>query len=378
MSTQLILEGMMLKCTCTEAGTAKANEEPLCTQPDEIGLVPIEQDPLIGETPQGTLQSWLTPNSLFYVRNHYSFPTPEETNSWSLVIDGHVSTQLELTLDDFRQFPKQTLPITMECAGNNRSDLQPRVPGNPFQNGAISTAIWGGVPLNEILAKVGIKSEAVEVLFEGLDSGSPEPGVDTEPYLRSLSLDMAGNPNVLLAYEMNGEPLSLEHGYPLRLIVPGWYGMASVKWLRRMTLITEKFHGFFQGERYIIEEKDGTSVPVTDIQVKSLISWPQPGMALSRDSHNISGLAWSGSGHINRVQVSHDGGETWNDAQLVGPRYEYAWQQWNYDWTPDSDGHHIIVARAEDEKGNVQPMDTHWNRLGYVINGVKPVCVNVS
>lgn len=368
----------MLQCTCTQAGIATAEKEPLCTQPDEIGLVPIEEDPLIGETPQGTLQSWLTPNPLFYVRNHYSFPTPEETASWKLVIDGNVSNQLELSLDDFRQYPKQTLPITMECAGNNRSDLQPRVPGNPFQNGAISTAIWGGVPLYEILAKVGIKSGSIEVLFEGMDGGEPVPSVAKEQYLRSLTLDMANNPNVLLAYEMNGEPLSLEHGYPLRLVVPGWYGMASVKWLKRISLITVKHRSFFQGERYFIEEDDGTETPVEDIQVKSLISWPQDGGALVQQSHNVSGLAWSGSGHIKRVQVSSDGGDTWEDAKLVGPRYEFAWQQWNYSWTPASEGHYTIVARAEDEQGNLQPMETRWNKFGYVINGVKPVCVNVS
>lgn len=367
----------MLQCTCIEAGVSKA-KEPLCTQPKEIGLVSIEEEPLIGETPQSTLQSWLTPNLLFYVRNHYSLPTPEETSSWKLTIDGHVSVPLELTLEDFRQYPKQTLPVTIECAGNNRSDLQPRVPGNPFQNGAVSTAIWGGVPLRDILANVGIKSGAVEILFEGLDSGEPAPGVKREQYLRSLSLEMAENPNVLLAYEMNGEPLSMEHGFPLRLIVPRWYGMASVKWLGRISVITEKYHGFFQGDRYVIEDDDGTPLPVEDIQVKSLISWPQSGMELSKDRHNLSGLAWSGSGHIDSVQVSHDGGDTWNDADLVGPRYEYAWQQWNYSWKPESAGHHTILARAKDEKGNIQPMETRWNKLGYVINGVKPVCINVS
>lgn len=367
----------MTLCTCSQAGATRASDEPLCTQPKITNLVPIEMEPLIGETPQATLQSWLTPNPLFYVRNHFKIPAIE-ANSWNLSIDGHVSSPLTLTLEDFRQFPKQTLPVTLECAGNNRSDLHPQVPGNPFQNGAVSTAIWGGLPLRHLLAQVDMKPGSIEVLFEGLDSGQTEPGKQAAPYLRSLPLDIATHPHTLLAHEMNGEPLTREHGYPLRLIVPGWYGMASVKWLRRISILNEKFSGFFQTDRYVIEEDDGKVKPLANMNVKSLISWPQKGASLSMKTHNISGLAWSGFAEIRHVEFSDDGGETWRDAEMVGPRYRYAWQQWNYLWHPPAPGHYTLMARAEDEAGNLQPMKTKWNRLGYIVNGVKPVCVSIQ
>jgi DMSO/TMAO reductase YedYZ molybdopterin-dependent catalytic subunit len=186
------------------------------------------------------------------------------------------------------------------------------------------------------------------------------------------------NPDTLLANEMNGEPLSVEHGAPLRLIVPGWYGMASVKWLRKITVLDHKYEGFFQTDRYVVPGDDGNPVPVSNIAVKSLISWPQQGESLRMDTYNVVGLAWSGHAHIRKVEFSDDGGESWQEAELVGPRYRYAWQQWNFAWNPKRTGHHNIVARAEDEEGNLQPLESKWNRLGYMINGVKPVCVTVT
>ena len=197
-------------------------------------------------------------------------------------------------------------------------------------------------------------------------------------YLRSLPTEVATHPQTLLAIEMNGEALSVEHGYPVRLIVPGWYGMASVKWLRRICVLEESYSGFFQTDRYIIENEDGTVDPVAQIKVKSLISWPNQGESLESTSYNVTGLAWSGFAHIASVEVSDDGGETWGDAELVGPRHRFAWQQWNFSWTPSRKGHNTLICRAVDEDGNVQPMETAWNRLGYIINGVKPVCVNVA
>ena len=321
-------------------------------------------------------RGYLTPASLFYIRNHYSIPDCD--SQWELTLDGHVESGLSFALQDFRSFPIQTLPITLECAGNNRSDLEPNVPGNPFQNGAVSTAIWAGVPLRHLLERAGIKDGAVEVLFEGYDTGQPDPSEETQPYLRSLPIDVAMHPDTLLAYEMNGEALSREHGYPLRLIVPGWYGMASVKWLRRISVLREGFTGFFQTDRYIIEEDDGETVPVAQIHVKSLISWPEENTTLPLDSQVIHGMAWSGFAHIAKVEVSDDGGETWSQADLVGPRYRYYWQQWHFSWTPKSAGHYTLVARATDEDGNAQPMETRWNSLGYIINGVRPVCVEVA
>ena len=362
-------------CKCSKAEFDRERSDTLTAQPDSMGLVTIEHEPIIGETPQATLQSWLTPNPLFYIRNHYT--TPECGSQWELTVDGNVDDELSFALDDFRRFPIQTLPITLECAGNNRSDLEPQVPGNPFQNGAVSTAIWAGVPLRYLLERAGIREGAVEVLFEGFDAGEPAPGEETQPYLRSLPMDVAMHPDTLLAYEMNGELLSREHGYPLRLVVPGWYGMASVKWLRRISVLQEPFEGFFQKDRYIVEGDDGVSVPISKMHVKSLISWPESKTRMPMQSHTIHGMAWSGFAHIAKVEISDDGGETWSDADLVGPRYRYSWQQWNFSWSPTRGGDYTLVARATDEDGNIQPMETRWNSLGYIINGVRPVCVEV-
>ena len=366
----------MNTCKCSKAEFDRDRSETLSAQPEGKGLVTIEEEPIIGETPQAILKSWLTPNPLFYIRNHYTIP--ECDSDWELSLGGHVDSALSFTLHDFHSFPIQTLPITLECAGNNRSDLEPQVPGNPFQNGAVSTAIWAGVPLRHLLERAGISEGAVEVLFEGYDAGQPDPSVDVQPYLRSLPIDVAMHPDTLLAYEMNGEPLSREHGYPVRLVVPGWYGMASVKWLKRITVLQEAFEGFFQTDRYIIESDDGEQVPISKMHVKSLISWPESDTALTMQPHMINGMAWSGFAHIAKVEVSDDGGETWNEADLVGPRYRYSWQQWNIAWSPKSAGQYTLVARATDENGNVQPLETRWNSLGYIINGVRPVCVEVS
>jgi sulfite oxidase len=367
---------MAQQCTCSRAEATRTPSGSGCAQPGTTGLVTIETMPLICETPQTTFQSWLTPNALFYVRNHFDIPAIAASR-WSLCIEGHVARPLELGYADLQRLPKQTMPVTLECAGNNRSDLSPRAPGNQFKNGAVSTAVWGGVPLKSVLDLAGVRAGAVDVLFEGVDTGKPEPGKIEMPYQRSLPIEMATHPDALLAYEMNGEPLAQEHGYPLRLIVPGWYGMASVKWLRRICVLDYGFKGFFQTERYIIEGNGGDVIPIREMLVKSVVSWPQQGDVLPPGTHWVAGLAWSGHAAIKRVMVSDDGGNAWKCAQLSGPSSRYAWQQWSFAWNPPGPGHYTLMARAEDEQGNVQPMESRWNRLGYAVNGVKPVCITV-
>ena len=367
----------MKTCTCTTAEETGIVHASRSDQPNENSLVTIESEPLIGETPSHTLQSWLTPNSRFYVRNHFSTPTFDSSH-WSLSVEGCVDQPLELDYSGITQLHKHTLAVTMECAGNNRSDLEPQVPGNPFRDGAVSTAMWGGTHLKDVLDKAGIQQNAVEVLFEGMDNGEPEPGRESVPYLRSLPVDVAMHPDTMLAYEMNGEELSLDHGAPVRLVVPGWYGMASVKWLRRVTALAFHFEGFFQTERYIIEDDRGLVTPVAQIGVKSIVTWPQHGGSLPFKACSVKGLAWSGHSCIRTVEVSDDYGESWREAELAGIHSRYAWQQWNFEWQPRAKGHNTLVARATDDRGNRQPLDNSRNRLGYVINGVKPVCVTVG
>ena len=219
-------------------------------------LKTVGTEPYVGETPQAALDRWLTPNSLFYVRSQFDYPEIDES-SWRLKLDGAGSQEMTLSLDELKQLPKHTLTVTLECAGNNRGDLNPPAPGNQFSNGAVSNATWSGTSLSSVLSKMDLSKDVVEILFEGADIGSPSADKDPEPYLRSLPLELARHPDTLLAYEMNGETLPLEHGYPIRLIIPGWYGMAHVKWVNKITAITEPYYGTFQGEKYVYKYEDG-------------------------------------------------------------------------------------------------------------------------
>ena len=369
----------MCHCTCSGAGLSAATKGAQ-SRPDDHPkqLVAIESEPMIGETPQRALDNWLTPTSSFYVRNHFSIPDIQRSE-WSLEVGGKVSHELSLSLQELKTLPRITMPITMECAGNNRSDLEPPAPGNQFQNGAVSAAYWAGVSLKDVLEMANIEPCAVEILFEGHDSGVPAEGEPEIPYLRSLPLDVATHPDTLLAYEMNGDDLPKEHGHPLRLIVPGWYGMASVKWLKRITILDRKYEGFFQTDRYVIEDEDGNQTPLANMGVKSMIGSPSEGDAvMPGEPVCITGMAWSGWGKIERIQVSCDGGETWEEAEMVGPSERYAWQPWRSFWTPEAPGEYTLMSRAVDALGNEQPMESRWNRLGYMVNGVRPVTVTVS
>ena len=366
----------MKTCTCSEAGYTGSKVDPERTRPEQPSLITIDADPYIGETPPRAFQSWLTPNPLFYVRNHFSAPSID-LSSWSLSVDGCVAHPLSLTLADIERLPKHTVPVTLECAGNNRTDLDPPVPGSRFQCGAIGTAVWAGVPLNALLARAGVRPEAVEVLFEGADSGEPEPGQAPTTYRRSLPAEVASHPDTLLAYEMNGEPLSNEHGGPARLVVPGWYGMASVKWLSSIRVIDHEFRGFFQSDRYVMHNDGSEPIPLSHIKVKSHINQPEHGEDLPLGPYMIHGVAWSGSGRVSSVEVSDDGGETWIPAAFDGPDHRYAWRQWRLRWTPPSAGHYTLMASSRDDMGNCQPSEPLWNSLGYAVNGVMRVCVDV-
>ena len=268
----------MTHCTCTPAEAAGFTEDPWHTQPhpQPATLLTIDSYPFVGETPLTAIQSWLTPNSLYYARNHFATPSID-MSQWTLLIDGQVTLPMELSYSDIRELPSKTLPVTMECAGNSRVELSPPVPGNKFRGGAVNTARWTGVPLKTVLELTDVGGVAKEVLFEGADKGEPEPGRPVTPYQRSLPLDVALHPDTLLSYEMNGEPLPDDHGRPVRLVVPGWYGMASVKWVRRITVLDHSFEGFFQTQRYVLPGDGRSSTPLTTISVKSLIGRPRHG-----------------------------------------------------------------------------------------------------
>ena len=346
-------------------------------------LIPVSDDPLCRESILSSLDTWITPTERFYVRNHFSDVPNLDRAKWKLVIDGEVLQPLALSYADIRMLPSIELVMTMECAGNSRSYVTPPAEGLAFRHGAVSAALWKGVPVNTLLEQAGLKDNAAEVLFEGADYGrEEEDGVAFDlHYRRSLPLGKARDSDTLLAYEMNGEELPSDHGFPLRLVVPRWYGMASVKWLTRINVLDKPFDGFFQQRRYVMinegPEETLEREPVTGLRVKSLITHPRHGEVVQSGSSTIRGFAWSGNGEVSRVEVSSDGGNHWQDATLVGESEPSAWRQWEFVWEAYHSGHFILMARATDSEGNIQPMAIPWNFRGYANNAIHTIAIEV-
>ncbi len=333
------------------------------------GLLVHSEEPLNAETVLSEQSGLLTPADRFYIRSHFPIPTPPSR----LAVDGAVASPLSLALDELRALPRRTLVVTVECAGNGRAFLDPRVPGEQWTLGAVSTAAWTGAALRDVLERARPRSGAVEVLFRGADEGTPPDLGRRIAFERSLPLAKAQDPDTLLAYEMNGEPLAPEHGAPLRLVVPGWYGVASVKWLTRLTVRERPFRGFYQRDRYVI----GTR-PLTTIQPRAVIAWPQEGDVLPRGRHVMRGYAWSGAAPPLSVEVSVDAGASWDRAELVGEPAPYAWREWRHAWDAREVGRATLVARTWDTAGGAQPLAQRWNDLGYANNAVQPVRVTLG
>jgi DMSO/TMAO reductase YedYZ molybdopterin-dependent catalytic subunit len=343
-----------------------------------------ERNPDNLEFPFAALESFITPNDRFYVRSH--FPTPRlDGESWRLRVDGCVEKAMELSFEQIATMPAKSLITTMECAGNSRIFL-PKAKGVQWELGATSTAEWLGVPLSAVLNEAGIKAEALEVVLEGADRGEikdePKPAGDIA-YSRSLPLEKAMADNVILAYKMNGEGLSAEHGYPLRAIVAGQYGMASVKWLKRLTVIDHVFNGYWQTIDYAYWERNGgepTRKPITDMLVKSEIARPSMDQRIVAGSvYPIFGAAWTGpEAEIDHVEVSTDGGRSWGEATLLQKPQRYSWVLWQYEWrVPPEARTYTLMSRATDTAGETQPDKHDSDRATYMINFVLPVTVEV-
>jgi DMSO/TMAO reductase YedYZ molybdopterin-dependent catalytic subunit len=294
-------------------------------------------------------------------------------------VDGLVERPLALSLRDLHNMRSQSLVVTLECAGNGRSLLKPPVAGEPWGLGAVSTAEWTGVPLVEVLDRAGIKAEAREMVFRGADGGTVDGRTGITRFERSLKLDEAQRSRALLAYAMNGEPLPIQHGYPLRVVVPGWYGVASVKWLTEIEVADVAFSGYFQSAKYFYEwERNGQVVrePVTLQRVRALITEPQPDQELGPGDLAIRGVAWSGAAPIARVEVSIGGG-SWEEVHLVGEPQRHSWQWWELLTEVHRPGTITIRAGASDLAGRTQPQQPEWNRLGYGVNAVQEVTVRI-
>jgi DMSO/TMAO reductase YedYZ molybdopterin-dependent catalytic subunit len=319
----------------------------------------------------------VTPVGLHYLLVHFDIPALDPER-WRLRITGAVEREVELDLDEIRSRPAKTVTATMECAGNGRARLEPRPISQPWLNEAIGTARWTGAPLGELLAEVGI-GDAVELVFTGADHGI-EGGEELD-YARSLPVGEATRPSVLLAYEMNGRPLEPQHGYPLRLLVPGWYGMTSVKWLTRIEAVTEPFRGFHQATAYHYKQSDDEpGEPVTRIRPRALMippgfpDFPERRRYLDRGHVTVTGRAWSGLAPIERVEIGVDG--EWHEAELDEPIDEWAWCRWSWPWDAEP-GEHLLACRATDAGGESQPLEQPWNVQGLGNNLVQQVPVLV-
>jgi DMSO/TMAO reductase YedYZ molybdopterin-dependent catalytic subunit len=287
-----------------------------------------------------------------------------------------------LSLEDLRGLGASTttsVVSTMECAGNGRTALAPLAAGEPWQTNAVATARWTGVPLRVVLERAGLRPSTREILAAGVDRGQPDDAPAALAYERGLPLDKALDGDTLLAWEMNGAPLTREHGAPLRLVVPDWYGMASVKWLTRLEARAEPFEGYYQAQRYVYDLADASAVvPVSTMRVKALIVSPAEGAHVGLEPITLRGRAWSGEAPIARVEVSTRGGDSWEEARLLGAPSAHAWTAWEFTWRPSAPGRHALRVRATDAAGNRQPDVGRWNRHGYGSNGVRVHVVEVD
>ena len=320
----------------------------------------------------------ITPVGLHYLLIHFDIPVVD-ADTWELAIGGHVERPLRLSLDDIKSRPQVTIAVTLECAGNGRARLTPRPMSQPWLSEAVGTAEWTGTPLGPVLAEAGLSERAREVVFTGLDRGV-QGGID-QLYERSLPPAEALRPEVMLVHAINGQPLPPQHGFPVRLIVPGWYGMAHVKWLRSITVTDSPFEGYQQARAYHYRVDDqGAGEPVTRMLPRALMAPPGVPDFMSRTrfvspaTYHIEGRAWSGLGTVTRVDFSDDGGRTWSEVELDAAVSPFAWRGWRHQWNAKP-GEHELCVRATDSAGNVQPDAQAWNMEGVQNNAIQRVRV---
>ena len=322
------------------------------------GVITRQKNPDNLEFPFASLDSFLTPNEQFFVRTHFNVPEVDAKN-WRLKIEGSVRKPLEINYDDLRKMPSHTLTAVLECSGNSRIFLKSPQNGIRWELGGVSNAEWTGVRLSDVLERAGVHKDAVEVIAEGADRGQfkppspPSPGVIA--FARSLTVKKARRPEVLLAYKMNGKELTAAHGAPVRLLVAGWYGMASVKWLKRLILTERPFQGYFQTFNYSVwDRSQGVPAlrPVRDIQVKSEIARPMlKEVVPTKSKYRVFGAAWAGETTVAKVEISTDGGKSWQEAKLLDKSAPFTWRRWEYSWqVPEKTGRHVLLARATDAR----------------------------
>jgi DMSO/TMAO reductase YedYZ molybdopterin-dependent catalytic subunit len=338
----------------------------------------MTEKPLNAETPPESLRTWITENTVFFKRNQGQImQRPVRLSAWKLIIEGQVKQRLTLNFEDIQRIPKVEVANTLECSGNSRSLLKEKASGNPWTIGGVGNAIWGGIWLRDLLDMAELKKGARQVSFEGLDKPLGSAGIK---FIRSIPLEKAIS-TTILAYEMNGEPLPLKHGYPLRALALGWTGANCVKWLHKIAVLDRPYEGFFMDKVYRVFQKGEdpkSGEVVKDIIVKSIIFEPLNGESLPAGVVAIRGSAYAGESGIKTVEVSVDDGQTWIAAKLIGLDEPYAWRHWECLWAVQKQGNYTIMARATDNRGRQQPENASWNVLGYGNNGIREHAIFVS
>lgn len=333
----------------------------------------IRYDPRNEESPTSALEARVTAVEATYIRSNFGVPVLRADHA--IEISGAVDRPTRWTAAELGRRAQRTSTVTMECAGNDRTAMRPLPSGEPWGGGAISTSRWTGVPLAELLAEAGPGVEASGVVVTGADVGTPTGADAATPFARALPWEAALGGGALLAMTMNGAPLPPEHGAPVRLVVPGWYGMASVKWVTRVEVVTRPFDGYFQRERYVYDLGNVVE-PVTRMRVKSMITSPAAGAIVSAGPVEVRGWAWSGNGEIAGVEVSSSESGRWVEAELCRGASDHEWTGWHVSLDL-ARGRHILRSRARDSSGASQPEVPPWNRLGYGNNAMRQVVVEV-
>ncbi|GAC1384109.1 MAG: hypothetical protein NVS4B8_18100 [Herpetosiphon sp.] len=325
--------------------------------------------PHLEESPIHALKTIYTPNNLFFIRDHF-IDAKLDGATFRLRVHGEVNRELNLSVDDLRRMPSKKLPVVIECAGNMRGNFKPKTEGTQWGNGAASNGEWTGVPLKAVLDQAGLNPGVIEIVCEGGDNGH---------VIRELPLEKAIDGDTLVAYQLNGEDIPVANGYPVRLIVPGWVGVANIKWLSRLEARKTPFDSYYNTRHYVFTVPNKPNhEPYTVNRVKSIIIQPAKDATVGSGKLQVEGLAWSGAGTIARVELSTDQGKTWNTVQLVEPRQRWGWTRWQYTIDKPTPGKLSLSTRATDDAGNTQPQTVEWNRNGYGYNAIQTIDITVS
>src|SRR5438445_3125315 len=353
---------------------------------DAHGMIVYSEEYITREMPVSFLDSWITPTEHFFVRNNEHMPQVNLAG-WKLSITGEVARPMTLPMAELLKMEPRRVTNTLECAGNGRGFFEPRIAGVPWTRGGVGNAIFRGPSLGALLHLAGAKETARHVAFRGVAVSSPDP-----PFTRSIPMDKALDPDTIVATEMNGSPLTPEHGYPARALVPGWIGSASIKWLTEIRVLTRELEGYFMDSAYrlpadssaraagntnVAAGKQRGSV-ITSLPVKSIIASPADGAVINAAPVRVSGAAWAGTSTVSRVEISTDAGESWQPAALRSEHARYAWRLWDFEWKPREEGTYVILSRATDNRGRSQPLEMQWNPGGYLWNAADRVRVTVG